>query len=285
MSLEHPRIAINSTLTDDQARFFTQVAERHSGIQIAADQIDFLSLRIRRRMRHHGDQSFETYINRIQADETEEKALMECLVTHTTGFFREPAHFHWLRETGLELLTNGVSGSPLNIWSAAASNGSELWSVAMETASFQQDNGRSYSAKLFGTDISKSILERARHGVYDENEIAGIPSRYKKLFLQRSVNPGTPIIQRYRIAAPILKSATFVDHNLLQPLQNPAERFDLAFLRNILIYFNKTDQKTILSNVISKLKCGGILMIGHTEALSVDTDGLTRLATAIYRKD
>jgi chemotaxis protein methyltransferase CheR len=91
--------------------------------------------------------------------------------------------------------------------------------------------------------------------------------------------------KRFRIAAPILESATFFAHNLLHSPPKILPEIDLAFLRNVLIYFNKIDQQIVFNNVVTKLRPGGVLMIGHTESHSIDIKGFSRLAPAIYRKD
>lgn len=236
-------------------------------------------------MRVHGDESFERYNYRVNSDAGEESQLMECHVTHATGFFRKPEHCNWLWHTGLAMRHARKNALPIKVWSAASSMGSELWRSAMENAEYQSDERLSYSAYLLGTDISSSILKRARSGIYTEAEISGIPADYRQLFLRRSSEYRSTFEQRFRIANHLLKTAQFKRLNLLKICDAGIGVFDLDFLRNVLIYFKTSDQQSVFDTVVSKLRTGGILMVGHTESLGIKTNGVTRLAAAIYRKD
>ncbi|WP_380052397.1 CheR family methyltransferase [Falsihalocynthiibacter sp. SS001] len=230
-------------------------------------------------MREIGVHEFASYASLLDSDNNEKNELLECLVTHTTGFFREPAHFDWLRSTGLEMLQS-KSDEPIRVWSAACSTGAELWSAAMEIAAFQANQGKNYQAELFGTDISRTILLRAVDGVYEFSEIEAIPDSYRAKFIQKS--SGT--LDRFRICPQILNSAKFEQLNLVES-SNSLGKFDLIFLRNILIYFDKYNQERALEYAVSHLSSGGILMIGHTEAQALNTSGLKRLAPAIFMKE
>ncbi|MEY8097909.1 protein-glutamate O-methyltransferase CheR [Falsihalocynthiibacter sp. S25ZX9] len=281
MNVVQRRSFAQTPLSQKHAAIFIEIAERLSGNRITPDQVDFLTLRVRRRMRVHRDESFEGYIRRVQDDQVEEHALMESLVTHTTDFFREPAHFKWLRNGGLNRLSDGKPASCLNVWSAACSLGSELWSTAIEIAQFQEDAGVPYCANLVGTDISKTILARAKAAIFSAEEISGLPAQYRSKYLQRNCTEN----QKFRIAAPLLESASFVAHNLLTPPLFSTLQFDLALLRNVLLYFNKDDQQRVFNHVLSRLRPGGILMIGHTEVLSIETIGTKRVGPAIFIKE
>lgn len=284
MNVLRSRERVQAPLSSHQAAIFIEIAERLSGNQITQNQLDFLTLRVRRRMRIHRDERFEHYIQRLQGNPVEEHALMESLVTHTTDFFREPAHFDWLRNGGLKSLTEDRPAACIHVWSAACSLGSELWSAAIEIAQFQEEAGVPYRAKLVGTDISTTILTRAKSAVFGLDEIGGLPAAYQSKYLQRSTQRTVAEAQKFRIASPLLESASFVEHNLLKPPQFTTQKFDLALLRNVLLYFNKEDQQCVFNHVLSRLRPGGILMIGHTEVLSIETFGTKRVGPAIFVK-
>ena len=60
--------------------------------------------------------------------------------------------------------------------------------------------------------------------------------------------------------------------------------FDVVFLRNVLIYFNADTKRKVISRVLSVLRPGGWLMIGHSESLHGINDTVQPVAPSIYRK-
>ena len=71
--------------------------------------------------------------------------------------------------------------------------------------------------------------------------------------------------------------------NLTQPSPELG-MFDLILLRNVLIYFDVTTKQQVLKNVVDRLKPGGWLMVGHSEALHDTNLPLQLVTSSIYRK-
>ena len=72
--------------------------------------------------------------------------------------------------------------------------------------------------------------------------------------------------------------------NLLEKASGEMGEFDVIFLRNMLIYFDGPEKKKIVENVISRLKRGGYLFIGHSESLFNINNSVTQVKPTIYRK-
>ena len=75
----------------------------------------------------------------------------------------------------------------------------------------------------------------------------------------------------------------FLKVNLNAPLPHLGN-FDVIFLRNVLIYFNTETKRKVVGRVLSNLRPGGYLLIGHSESLIEVTDAVELVAPAIYRK-
>jgi chemotaxis protein methyltransferase CheR len=60
--------------------------------------------------------------------------------------------------------------------------------------------------------------------------------------------------------------------------------FDVIFLRNVMIYFNSATKRKVVERVLTLLKPGGYVFIGHSESLIDVNDTLEIVAPAIYRK-
>jgi len=52
----------------------------------------------------------------------------------------------------------------------------------------------------------------------------------------------------------------------------------------VLIYFDEEIRTRVIDNVYRRLRPGGILMMGHTEASHARRDGLELVRPSIYRK-
>jgi chemotaxis protein methyltransferase CheR len=60
--------------------------------------------------------------------------------------------------------------------------------------------------------------------------------------------------------------------------------FDVIFLRNVMIYFSADTKRQVVERVLSVLKPGGHLLIGHSETLNELNANAVAVAPSIYRK-
>lgn len=273
-------------------RVATQIAERLkkiAGIRVDPKNEQFLTFRLNRRVEALGLASYEDYLALLDGPrgESETARLVEMLVTHTTSFFREPAHYDWLQKTGLpSLVAQGVGRlHPLMIWSAACSTGPELWSAGMvaDQVAAGQPGGLRWG--LVGSDVSAGVLRRAASAVFTATELSGVGEERKRQYFLRSrpgvaTESGQPI---FRIAPELRSRASFQRGNLLHDLPD-IPLSDVVFLRNVLIYFAQDDRKTCLKNVCARVRPGGYLILGHSDSHDGLPAGLTPCGPSIFRK-
>src|ERR1035441_10914550 len=91
-----------SSLGTREFRTFRDLVHRHTGIWLHDGKQVMLASRLSRRLRHHGLTNFADYYAYIQAtpDSSEEiRALINCVTTNKTSFFREMHHFDFLANT------------------------------------------------------------------------------------------------------------------------------------------------------------------------------------------
>ena len=276
---QHPEITV------ELARAIVARAEEISGVRIDATKTDFVRLRVGRRLRALGLHDFQDYLSLLErSGETEVRHLVESLTTHTTSFFRERAQYDWLESEGIDLLTSGVPPRPLLVWSAAASLGAELWSAGMLLQMRNDTQRGPVHWQLLGTDISARILARATSATYTEDEISGLSADQQARFLLRSKRRLDASVRPfYRISSDLRRHARFEQANLLRLSDLAPFTADIAFLRNVLIYFSEADQAHVVDGVVSRIAKGGFLLTGHAETIK----GHPRLETlrpSIYRK-
>jgi chemotaxis protein methyltransferase CheR len=276
-------------LRQEQAAMICRIARERGGLSIAPHKTSFLEQRLLRRMRVTGHADFDQYLGDLMRSgpgvEAEVEALIEVLTTHTTSFFRERAQFDWLLGTALPELVHAGAGRerPILVWSAACSNGAEMWSAAMLLDRLARGGTRGLRWQVVGSDLSRQILDRAGRAIYSEDEIEGLPEDLRRAYLLRSRgrHGGRHL---FRISPDLRRRARLYQANLVEgppPLETAA---DVAFLRNVLIYFDEKGRAAALRNVLSRLRPGGYLLTGHTESLNPVPDGLTQVAASTYRK-
>lgn len=274
-------------------RVATAIVERLksvAGIRVDPKNQQFLTFRLDRRLQALGLESYEDYLALLESPsgDAETARLVENLVTHTTSFFREPAHYQWLEKTGLPTLTEAGIGRlhPLTVWSAACSTGPELWSAAMVIDQFARGVTGGLRWGMVGSDISAGVLRRAAGAIFTATELSGVGDERKRKYFLRS-RPGAAIGngQRiYRVAPELRSRASFTQANLLQDLPD-IPLADVIFLRNVLIYFAPEDRKGCLLHVTSRLRQGGYLILGHSDSHHGLPPGMTSCGQSIFRKD
>ena len=275
-----------SDLTPDLARAIISRAEKVSGICIDAQKLEFVRLRVGRRLTALGLESFEAYHQKLTGDAVgdEVRHLVEALTTHTTSFFRESRQYDWLEREGFDQLLSNRPSGPFLVWSAAASMGAELWSAGMLLADRNGQGKAPSDWHLVGTDISERILQRATTATYSEEEISGITPQRAERYLMRSRrlrdHNDRPI---YRIVPQLRARARFQKANLQDLAGLSAFSADVIFLRNVLIYFDEAGCDRVIKNVVSRLRPGGVLLTGHAEALP-PYPNLEVIQPNIYRK-
>lgn len=267
-----------------QAKTLIETAQRVAGVSISEDKISFLELRISRRLRELGIADYESYIKYLRGPggAKEAQSVAEALTTHTTSFFRERAHYDWLEREGIpSLLKNGAGQDhKLTIWSAACSLGSEMWTAAMVLDRFSANPPGGLSWEVVGTDVSGRILKRAANAVFTEEEVAGLSDELRRSYLMRYRGER----KLYRIVPELRSRARLARANLIRLDSKVKVMADVAFLRNVLIYFTPEDQKKAVDNVVSRLRHGGYLLTGHSESLAETPASLRQIAASTYQK-
>lgn len=230
----------------------------HAGISLSDSKQELVYSRLSRRLRATGIQTFDAYLKLLESNnETEWEAFTNSLTTNLTSFFREPHHFPLLAEQ-----LKAIRGKhPITIWCSAASTGEEPYTIAMTVL---DTLGRDASqVSIIATDLDTKVLETAKAGIYPEERINKLdPELVKRHFLR-----GTGAQAGFVRVRPELRDMiTFRQVNLLHnnwPVRAPV---DVIFCRNVMIYFDKPTQLSILKKFVPLLRSDGLLYAGHSES-------------------
>lgn len=185
--------------------------------------------------------------------------VIDAMTTNETMWFRDIYPFEILKKELLPELAK--NNGPIKIWSAASSTGQEAYSISMTTSEFQQSNPGKLTSNvdIVGTDISQTVVNKAKLGSYDElSVIRGLSQeRRDKFFSKKDDN--------WVINQDIVKRTRFTELNLLNNY-SLLGKFDIIFCRNVLIYFSSEMKKDILERMANILKPGGTLILGGSES-------------------
>ena len=196
---------------------------------------------------------------RAQRDAKLERAVAEAMTINETSFFRDGRPFELLRTELLpSLIEKRANTRRLRFWSAACSTGQEAYSLAMLLREHFPLLA-SWDIRVEGTDFSAEMVARASAGHYHRIEInRGLPARCIVRFFEHQG-------EEWAIKPEIRQMCNFRQADLCQTPMPFAERFDVIFLRNVMLYFSNESRRKVLAEVHRLLAPDGTLFLGSSE--------------------
>lgn len=256
------------------------------GIKMPESKITMLTGRLNKRLRALSLKSFSAYCDYLFSPEGQELELVHLInavTTNKTDFFREPAHFDYLTAQVLpELQRLGLIGASkkFKIWSAGCSTGEEPYTLAMVLAEFAQTHP-TFKYEILATDISRRVLEMAQRAVYALERVEPVPAQLRNRYLMRNRDRHQPLV---RVIPELRSRVRFGWLNFMDREFGLRETQDVIFCRNVIIYFDKQTQETLVNKFCRHLRVGGYLFLGHSESLHGFDIPLLQVAPTVYRK-
>lgn len=283
MSDSAHRKVISEPMSEKTFYRFSQFIQNELGIKMPDTKKTMLQARLQKRLWKLEMSSFDDYCDYLFSHEGMERELQHMInvvTTNKTEFFREPKHYEYLAEQALpNLLRHHDPTEMFTVWCAGCSTGEEPYSLAMVLQEFAERH-TDFQFLILATDISSRVLEQARLGIYDEDRIESVPMAFRKKYLLRSKSNTKGLVRvvpelRARIR---FRRLNFMDRNF-----GLREHMDIVFCRNVIIYFDRPTQESVLSRICSYLKPGGYLFTGHSETLNGMRLPLTPVSHTVYR--
>ncbi|MGH1345345.1 MAG: CheR family methyltransferase [Nannocystales bacterium] len=264
--------------TDSDFRLVQALAYRLTGVDIIDRKKQLVFSRLTRLVRGHGLSSIADYIGRVDAgDERIRTEFISAITTHVTSFFREVHHFGYL-EKNLARQWQSRDSKRLRVWSAGCSSGEETYSIAMTLlSSLPASDG--WSHEVVGTDVDQKVIDRAARGIYKVDCGRSVPAHMRRFFQQGTgANAGL-----VRVKPEVRSVVRFNRENMLSASTRPGQ-YDVAFCRNVLIYFKNADVEAICAKLLEAVRPEGYLFLGHSEGGCLDQNLVERVGPTIYRK-
>lgn len=256
-------------MTWDFKQFYNW-AERHLKLDLHSYKEKQLQRRINTIMTRSGAASLREYSELIIQDPVVKQDFFDYITINVTDFFRNENLFDEFEKLLVDELYPEFG--PLKIWSAACSIGSEPYSLAI----IMENQGIPVSGKILATDIDDKILERAREGIYNENELKNLSDQMMTQYFIKDGND-------YHLKPVIKNYVRFSKHDLL--LDPYEKNIHVIVCRNVMIYFKEEAKNEIYHKFSESLVTGGVLFTGATESIhNPDQYGLEKAGSFMYRK-
>lgn len=229
-----------------------------------------LQRRIFNVMSNHDVKNLTEYMRYMEKNAEARLELKNYITINVTEFFRNPELFNALKN---QVMTNlATTFNSLKCWSAACSNGSEPYSLAML---FDEENIK-LKQKILATDIDPIILSKAKQGLYAKNELKNIDQiKLDTYFTEKEA--------KFEINPNIKQQIQFKEHDLLQ--SKFEKDFHLIICRNVTIYFKPETRDELYQKFYDSLLPGGLFFTGATETINQpEKFGFKKIDSFIYKK-
>lgn len=274
----------SSDLSDRDFERISQLVYSQCGINLHDGKKELVKARLGKRLREGNFRSFSDYYKHVTTREGTDEliTMIDSISTNLTYFFREESHFQRLQTVARSILDNAsrqMRKMPaIRIWCAGCSTGEEPYSLGITIK--ETLNGFPANVKIMATDISTRVLKIAADGVYPIEKTKNISSSLLRKYFQQGQGKWDGYV---RIKKEISDMIDFSRFNLMEtPPSN--QEFDIIFCRNVMIYFDKPTQASVVNKFYNCLDNGGYLFIGHSESLTGLEHAFKYIEPSVYRK-
>jgi chemotaxis protein methyltransferase CheR len=230
---------------------------RFSGIRLPEGKREMVYARLARRLRSLGIASFDDYLTFLEMEPAEWEHCTNALTTNVTAFYREEHHFTILAQ---HAQASARAGEPFRVWSAGCSTGEEPYTIAMCLTEALGDA----PFTVMASDLDTQVIATAREGIYPLQSVTKLPDeRQKRFFLRGSGR----FDGRARVRPEVARHVEFLRVNLMDAEWPIEPGLDAIFCRNVMIYFDKPTQRTLVERYARLLRPRGLFFAGHAESL------------------
>jgi chemotaxis protein methyltransferase CheR len=268
-------------VSDSSSRILAGLLEARTGQQLTMNRRWRIETALSALLRERGISSLDELITILVMGKEPglSNQVVEALLNNETYFFRDRSPFDLLSRHALpELAKKRHSSRRIRIWSAGCSTGQEVYSIAML---FAEDPAkwRGWTVDLLGTDVSSTVVDRARSGLYTQFEVQ------RGLGINQTIRWFEECDDGWRAVEDLRKPIRFQVHNLLESPPHPGD-FDIVLCRNVLLYLTTEKRTLAFERIASAMAPDGWLMLGAGETVIGQTNrfGADVHARGLYRR-
>jgi diguanylate cyclase (GGDEF)-like protein/PAS domain S-box-containing protein len=215
-----------------------------------------------RRLRRLGYTAPELYLQRLEQDPGELRALARDVLAPQSLLFRDPEIYAAISRCLPQLLRESPHAQ---LWVPACGTGEEVFALAMLAHQAHESLGgdRLPTYRIAGTDTDQLALDSARARHFALIEVERVPESLRSRYLQRQG-------QEWRVSDDLAAQCLFLEHDLLA--EPPFQEVDFICYRNQLSALDLHAQRRVQENLHASLRAGGHLLVGHADVALIHPD-------------
>lgn len=187
--------------------------------------------------------------------------VLSCLTVQVTEMFRDPEFHQVFRRIVVPLLRTYPR---LSVWHAGCATGEEVYAMAM----LLYEEGLYDRTLLYGTDLDKAAVARAKEGIYSEEQAQCFARNYEQGGGRADFcNYFTAAYGKVSVNEGLRRNVSFFQHDLTSDFS--LGEMNVVFCRNVALYFNQPLRERVLNMLEQALCRGGFLCLGASESLPV----------------
>jgi chemotaxis protein methyltransferase CheR len=242
-----------------ELRLLLQSVFEKYGIDFREYAYSSLKRRVMRRVFEENTGTISRLREKVLSDPAAMDRLQTELTIHVTAMFRDPEFFLAFREQAIPALQTYPY---LRLWIAGCSTGEEVYSLAI----LLHEAGLSSRCRLYATDVSATVLDKAKAGIFPLAAMQSYTRNYQQAGGERAFAEYYTADSDSAIFRPFLReNVIFAAHNLVGDAS--FNEFHAIFCRNVMIYFNRALQDRVHTLFYDSLLTYGYLGLGRSETM------------------
>lgn len=235
-------------------RDFEKLLRETIGLSMETVGASVIRHALKRRMTACAIPDLHAYWAFVTSDAAERQELVDAVIVPETWFFRDREAFGAMIR---HLRENRAGSRPLKLLSLPCSTGEEPYSIAMALLDAGFPDG---SFQIDAIDVSTRNLVHAERAIYGKNSFRGADIAFRDRYFEAAEGGFRP---HHSVRRPV----RFRLGNVLAATsQIGQEAYDIAFCRNLLIYFDRETQGAALIRLRQMLADDGLLLVGPAES-------------------
>jgi chemotaxis protein methyltransferase CheR len=233
--------------------------ERRYGYDFSHYSGASLRRRIRRAVEREGVGAISELQSRILHDPYCMQRFVTNLAVCTTSMFRDSAFYLAVRSKVVPLLRTYPF---IRIWHAGCATGEEVYSMAI----LLHEEGIYDRCRLYATDLSDELLDRAQAAIYPLDKIRSYTANYHRAGGTGEFSTYYMADHKNAVLSPNLRrNIVFSQHNLAS--DGSFNEFNVILCRNVMIYFDASLRNRVHELFYNSLGMFGVLGVGMKESL------------------
>lgn len=215
--------------------------------------------RVSRFMLSNRIHDLEILSSRLLSNEILFEEFVQSLSVTVTEFFRDPLFYAAINEKVLKRL---ATYPIIKVWIAGCATGQEVFSIAI----LLREQGLLDRSIIYATDINQQSLHIARQGIYRLADVVKYEANYRKAGGKEHFSDYyTTSHDSVLFDQTLTEKVIYAPHNLAT--DQSFNEFQLILCRNVIMYFDRALQDTVIALFAESLCPFGLIGLGDKESL------------------